>query len=75
MPVPPPVQAESHILMDYTSGQILASENADTRVEPASLTKMMTMYVVDYEIRSGRLTPDELALISEKAWKAHGSRM
>lgn len=75
IPAEPQVAAESYVLQDNTSGKIIASKNPDLRVEPASLTKMMTVYVVDHEIKAGRLTPDQKVRVSEKAWRAEGSRM
>lgn len=74
-PKPPAVLASSYLLMDASSKQILAEHNIDNPVEPASLTKMMTIYVVDSEIQAGRLSPDTKVLISKKAWQAPGSRM
>lgn len=77
MPVakPPAIAANAYILQDFHSGQILASHNSDTPVEPASLTKMMTMYVLDVELARGTLSPDATARISEHAWRTEGSRM
>ncbi len=77
MPIakPPEVAANAYILQDFHSGQILAGHNIDTPVEPASLTKMMTIYVLDVELARGTLSPDTTALISEHAWRTEGSRM
>ncbi len=75
IPASPDLKAKSWILMDPHSGRILAQKNADLRVEPASLTKIMTMYVVFSELVSGRLKLDDKVLISKKAWKMPGSRM
>lgn len=75
VPPPPPVDAQAYVLMDYHSGRALSERNAHTRMEPASLTKMMTMYVVDYELAQGRLRAEEAVHISDKAWRAQGSRM
>jgi D-alanyl-D-alanine carboxypeptidase (penicillin-binding protein 5/6) len=74
MPTPPPpaVQASAWLLMDDASGQILAGENAEARVEPASITKVMTSYVVSAEIRNGKLKPDDEVTISENAWRGGG---
>lgn len=74
-PKPPAVAASAYLLMDANSKQILAEHNIDALVEPASLTKMMTVYVVDSEIQAGRLRPDAKVHISKKAWQAPGSRM
>ena len=75
-PIPnaPDVDARSYILVDYTSGQPLAQRNADTRVEPASLTKLMTCYVVFHALKAGTLKLDDQVTISEHAWRAEGSR-
>lgn len=75
VPQAPKINAHAYVLMDYHSSRVLSEMNADDIVEPASLTKMMTMYVVDHELRSGRLSMDELVTVSEKAWKSTGSRM
>ncbi len=74
-PQPPQVNASSYILMDYHSGRVLASNNPDLQVEPASITKMMTAYVVFSEIKSGNLSLDEMITVSEKAWRTGGSKM
>ena len=61
--------------MDYDSGYIITSQNADERMEPASLTKMMSSYVISSELKKGTLALDEKVKISEKAWRMPGSRM
>jgi D-alanyl-D-alanine carboxypeptidase (penicillin-binding protein 5/6) len=75
VPVPPPpdVDAQSYVLMDYATGQILAARNPDERREPASLTKVMTEYVVSAEIAAGRIHLNDMVTISEHAWKAGGA--
>ena len=75
-PVPPPpaLEARAWILVDFHSGKVLAEHDADRRVEPASLTKLMTAYVIEHEIQAGRLKLDDRVLISEKAWRTPGSR-
>ena len=75
IPAPPTLGANSYILQDFNSGHILVEHNADLRVEPASITKLMTAYVVFAELSQGNLTLDELAPVSEKAWRTGGSRM
>ena len=75
IPEAPQVAASSYILLDYHSGHILASENPHLQVEPASITKMMTAYVVFSEIKSGNLSLDDMVTISEKAWRTGGSKM
>jgi serine-type D-Ala-D-Ala carboxypeptidase (penicillin-binding protein 5/6) len=74
VPAPPAVTARSWILMDHFSGRILAQERPDERSEPASLTKLMTAYVVFAALAEGRLKPTDMATISEHAWRAEGSR-
>jgi D-alanyl-D-alanine carboxypeptidase (penicillin-binding protein 5/6) len=74
LPNPPAVDAKGYVLMDFATGQVLAGLNADQRLEPASLTKLMTTYVIFDALRSGRLKMDEQILISEHAWRAEGSR-
>lgn len=61
--------------MDFHSGKIIAEENSHERMEPASLTKMMTSYIVSQEIKRGNLSMDTEVTISEKAWRMQGSRM
>lgn len=72
---PPALAARSWILYDQASGQVLAEHEADTRVEPASLTKMMTAYVTFSAIRDGRIKLDQQVTVSERSWKMGGSRM
>lgn len=76
LPVPaaPIIGAASHILIDHHSGQTLTESNADRRVEPASLTKLMTGYVLFHEMRAGKVTLGDEVLISERAWRTEGSR-
>ncbi len=74
-PVPPPpdVDAKSWVLMDYATGQILASKNPDERVEPASITKIMTDYVVSAEVSHGKVHMTDPVTISENAWRGGGA--
>ncbi|UCE77590.1 MAG: D-alanyl-D-alanine carboxypeptidase [Gammaproteobacteria bacterium] len=76
-PVPkaPSVGAKGYLLEDFLSGQTIAEKNADQPLEPASITKLMTAYVVFREIREGNLSLEEKVRISEKAWRTEGSRM
>ncbi|MEM7054632.1 MAG: D-alanyl-D-alanine carboxypeptidase family protein, partial [Pseudomonadota bacterium] len=74
-PAAPEVGATSFVLVDFHSGQILASQEPDLRVEPASITKLMTSYVVFRELAAGNLDLSDQVLISEKAWRTPGSRM
>lgn len=75
VPAPPQVAANNYLLLDFNSGHVLAEQDADALIEPASITKLMTAYVVYKELEAGRLTMDEEVLISEKAWRMGGSRM
>jgi D-alanyl-D-alanine carboxypeptidase (penicillin-binding protein 5/6) len=74
IPSPPEVDARAYVLIDYTSGQALAQRNPDMRMEPASLTKLMTCYVVFHALKAGTLKLADQVTISEHAWKAEGSR-
>jgi len=74
-PAPPTIEATAFILQDYQTGNILASVNGDLRIEPASLTKMMTSYVIEHELQSGRIRLTDMVTVSEKAWRMEGSRM
>ena len=75
VPVPPPpdVDATAWVLMDYATGQILASKNPDQRVVPASITKVMTDYVISAQIGSGKIHLTDQVSISEHAWRAGGA--
>ncbi|PWC18196.1 D-alanyl-D-alanine carboxypeptidase DacA [Brenneria corticis] len=68
IPGVPQIDAESYILIDYNSGKVLAEMNADARRDPASLTKMMTSYVIGQAIKSGKITPNDIVTISKDAW-------
>src|SRR2546423_1328499 len=74
-PPPPSVVGRSWLVADMTSGQTLAAEKADERIEPASLTKLMTAYVVFAALRDKKLALGQPVLVSERAWRAPGSRM
>jgi serine-type D-Ala-D-Ala carboxypeptidase (penicillin-binding protein 5/6) len=74
IPAPPAVNAHSWILVDHFSGKVLAQQNADERAEPASLTKLMTAYVVFAALREGRAKLTDMVTISEHAWRTQGSR-
>jgi D-alanyl-D-alanine carboxypeptidase (penicillin-binding protein 5/6) len=75
VPAPPQLDANSYILFDYASGQLLAELDARKAVEPASITKLMTVYVALKELNSGNLTLTDKVLISRKARHVEGSRM
>lgn len=74
-PKAPQIKAKSYILQDYHSGRILAEKNPNMAVDPASITKMMTAYVVFSELKAGHLKLDDKVTISEKAWRTGGSKM
>lgn len=69
IPKPPGIDARSYILLDYDSGRVLAEQNADLRVEPASITKVMTVYAAFDAIKQKRARLDTLVPVSEKAWR------
>ena len=72
---PPALAVKSYLLQDFNSGNMIASHQKDERIEPASLTKIMTAYVVFDAIKQGHLKLDQTLPVSEKAWKAEGSKM
>jgi D-alanyl-D-alanine carboxypeptidase (penicillin-binding protein 5/6) len=74
IPEPPVVNARAYLLMDHYSGRILAQQHADERSEPASLTKLMTAYVVFKALEENRLKLNDMVTVSEHAWRAEGSR-
>lgn len=71
-PAPKPV-GTAWVLMDYASGNILAGENYDTQLEPASITKVMTSYVIAAEMKNGKVKPDDQVMMSERAWREGGA--
>ncbi len=75
VPAAPALGAKSYLLMDFNSGRILVEKNPDMEVEPASITKLMTSYVVFKELAEGNITLEETAVVSERAWRTGGSRM
>jgi serine-type D-Ala-D-Ala carboxypeptidase (penicillin-binding protein 5/6) len=75
VPAPPKINASSYLVIDYDSGRMLVEENIDERVEPASLTKMMTVYIVSSELAEGNIDMNDMVMISERAWRMTGSRM
>ncbi|PPK52330.1 D-alanyl-D-alanine carboxypeptidase family protein [Marinobacter persicus] len=75
IPSPPQVAGSSWVLMDPLSGRIIMEENSDERLPPASLTKMMTAYIVERELDEGRISLSDMVPISVKAWRTGGSRM
>ncbi|MFK5984138.1 MAG: D-alanyl-D-alanine carboxypeptidase family protein [Pseudomonadota bacterium] len=75
IPKAPIIAANSYIMIDYDSGKVLAEKNSNVRVSPASITKVMTAYVVFSELKAGNIKLDDLVTISKKAWQTQGSRM
>lgn len=76
LPVPPPpapATSKAWVLMDYATGQVLAGENIDTPVEPASITKVMTSYVVAAEMAAGKVKATDAVMMSENAWRNGGA--
>ncbi|MBO1922891.1 D-alanyl-D-alanine carboxypeptidase [Thiomicrorhabdus sp. 6S3-12] len=75
VPSPPEIAGDAYLLIDFNSGRVLAEKKSNDRVEPASLTKIMTGYVVINELRNGNMKMDDMVTISKKAWKMPGSKM
>lgn len=75
LPPPPQLAATAYVLMDASTGDIIAESGADGQFAPASLTKMMTSYIVEHEVSEGNISFNDLVPISVKAWKTEGSRM
>jgi len=75
IPKAPSLNTDSYYLIDFDSGVVLAEKNPNKRVEPASITKLMSMYLVDKAIADGELSLTDMVTISEKAWRMKGSKM
>jgi len=75
IPAPPQLAGKAWLLMDAKSGNVLIAENADERLSPASLTKLMTAYIGTLEIDGGRIGEQDMVRVSEKAWRTGGSKM
>jgi D-alanyl-D-alanine carboxypeptidase (penicillin-binding protein 5/6) len=75
VPAPPPIAAKAYLLMDFNSRRVLVQHNPGQRIEPASLTKLMTAYLAFAAIRQKTLKPDQIVPVSTRAWKTEGSRM
>ena len=75
VPQPPEIAARNYMLVDMTAGQVLAAKDIDAQIEPASLTKLMTAYVVFDALRAKKITLEQTLPVSVKAWKIPGSRM
>ena len=74
-PAPPSLSARGYLLIDQHSGRVLASKAENERMEPASITKLMTAYVIFSALRAGQIELSDQVLVSEKAWRTPGSRM
>jgi D-alanyl-D-alanine carboxypeptidase (penicillin-binding protein 5/6) len=74
IPTAPQVDARSYILVDYQTDKVLAAKEATARMEPASLTKLMTAYIVFRELAAGKLKLEDMVTVSEHAWRSEGSR-
>jgi serine-type D-Ala-D-Ala carboxypeptidase (penicillin-binding protein 5/6) len=74
IPSPPQVDARAYILLDFQTGKVLGANNATERMEPASLTKLMTSYIVFRELAAGKLKLEDMVTVSEHAWRSEGSR-
>ena len=75
VPSPPDLNVKSYALLDYDSGQVLAEKNMNERLPPASLTKLMTAYIVENMLQSNRIKADDEVIVSKKAWQTGGSTM
>lgn len=75
IPAPPQLGAKSYILMDFSTGHVIAENSPDEVLEPASLTKLMTAYAAFKALEQGRVSLDDQVYVSEKAWRTDGSRM
>ena len=75
VPQPPQLAASAYILIDALTGKVIVENNADLLLPPASLTKMMTAYMLSFGLAAGNVALDDQVRISEKAWRTKGSRM
>ncbi|MBB5212756.1 D-alanyl-D-alanine carboxypeptidase family protein [Microbulbifer hydrolyticus] len=75
IPAPPQLAATAYLLIDAHTGQVLVEHDADKKIPPASLTKMMTSYIVSEELEKGAIKEQDMVNISEKAWRKGGSKM
>ena len=74
IPAEPSINAKSWILIDASTGTVILEKNADLRLPPASLAKMMTTYITSNEIKAGRMKPEDLVTISDNAWRKGGAK-
>ena len=72
-PAPAPKVSKAWVLVDYATGQVLAGDNADMQVEPASITKVMTSYVIAAEMKNGKVKADDQVMMTENAWRTGGA--
>ena len=72
-PAPAPKVSKAWVLLDYATGQVLAGDNADAQVEPASITKVMTSYVIAAEMKNGKVKADDQLMMTENAWRTGGA--
>lgn len=75
IPAAPQIAATAYLVMDADTGKVILESQSDERFAPASLTKMMTSYIVEYELNKGNVGLEDLVLVSENAWRTQGSRM
>lgn len=75
IPATPKIKAKGYLLIDFNSGRVLAEKESDQRLEPASITKMLSSYVFANELAKGSISLSDEVRISEKAWRMQGSRM
>ena len=75
LPEPPKLEAAQYLLVDFLSGTELAAKEPDKKIEPASITKLMTAYILYQELEKGNISVDDRVVVSQKAWKMEGSRM
>ncbi len=74
-PAAPELGAKSYLLMDFDTGQVIVQKDPEKRIEPASITKLMSAYVIYEALRDGQIARSDIVTISEKAWKMQGSKM
>src|SRR3990167_2107106 len=74
-PAPPPINAKAYILVDADSGKIIAEKNSEQHLPPASLTKIMTLYVISNALNHNQIHLTDLVRVSQEAWRIGGSRM
>ncbi|MDF2181719.1 D-alanyl-D-alanine carboxypeptidase family protein [Neptuniibacter sp. CAU 1671] len=75
IPAEPQIAARAYLVMDADTGKVIAAKDERDPFPPASLTKMMTAYILEYELNKGNVSEEDLVLVSEKAWRTAGSRM